>query len=279
MNWVIFILIFGSLVCRPNVRKETSNNGNLRKLKENFLIALGLSLLFGMGWAVGLLASSNLPPEVHTPAEWIFTILNAFLGVYLFVLYVLRSPEARNLWKRWLLCQSKRIDHSRSSTRRTWTSTLRSWGGTLKRGTTKRAGKRPSTLTHSIVSASANIYSPNPSGVMPPIASSYAEPSYAMGVTSPSLSPVEIELLRLEPDGQSHNEELLQRATPFKTNLAYSTESVVKTLAFDDNSSLLGLNAPSPTHSSSSLSHADADCYIVENKEAGGPDYIPLHEQ
>ena len=90
---------------------------------------------------------------------------------------------------------------------------------------------------------------------------------------------MEIELLRLEPDGQSHNEELLQRATPFKTNLAYSTESVVKTLAFDDNSSLLGLNAPSPTHSSSSLSHTDADCYIVENKEAGGPDYIPLHEQ
>ncbi len=110
---------------------------------------------------------------------------------------------------------------------------------------------------------------------MPPI----AEPSYTMGVTSPSLSPVEIELLRLEPDGQSHNEELLQRATPFKTNLATSTESIVETMAFGDNFSLLSFNAPSPAHSNSSLSHADADCYIVENKEAGGPDCIPLHEQ
>ena len=54
MNWVIFILIFGSLLCRPNVRKETSSNANLRRLKENFMIAMGLSLLFGMGWA-GLL--------------------------------------------------------------------------------------------------------------------------------------------------------------------------------------------------------------------------------
>ena len=243
------------------------------------MIALGLSLLFGIGWAIGLLASSNLPPEVHTPAEWIFTILNAFLGVYLFVLYVLRCPDARNLWKRWLLCQSKRIDHSRSSTRRTWTSTLRSWGGTLKRGTMNRAGKRPSTLTHSIVSASANIYSPNPSGVMSPIDSSYAEPSYVMGVTDPSFSPVEIELLPLEPDRQFHNEELMQQATPFKTNLATSTESIVETMVFGDSFSLLSFNAPSPAHSNSSLSHADADCYIVENKEADGSDCIPLHVQ
>ena len=242
------------------------------------MIALGLSLLFGMGWAIGLLASSNLPPAVHTPAEWIFTILNAFLGVYLFVLYVIKSPEARNYWKRWLLCQSKRIDHSRS-TRRTWISTLRSWGATLKRGTTKRADKCPSTLTHSIVSASAKNYSPNPSGVMSPIDSSYAQPSYLKGVTSPTLSPVEIELLRLEPDGQSHNGEVLQRATPFKAKLDISTDSVVEKMAFGNNSSLLGFNAPSPAQSNLSLSNADADCYIVENKEAGGPDCIPLHVQ
>ena len=112
---------------------------------------------------------------------------------------------------------------------------------------------------------------------MSPIESSYAEPSNVMGVTSPTLSPVEIELLRLEPDGQSHNEEVLQRDTPFKTNLAQSTESVVETMAFGDNFSLLSFNDPSPAQSNLSLSNADADCYIVENKEAGGPDCIPLH--
>lgn len=111
---------------------------------------------------------------------------------------------------------------------------------------------------------------------MSPIDSSYAEPSYVMGVTNPNLSPVEIELLRLEPDGQSHNEEALQRGPPLKKKLDISTESVVETMAFGDNFSLLALNAPSAANSNSSLSHADADCYIVENKEAEGPDCIPV---
>ena len=72
------------------------------------MIALGLSLLFGMGWAFGLLASSDLPPAVRYPTEWIFTLMAAFLGVYLFALYVLRPQEARKAWKRWLFCQCKR---------------------------------------------------------------------------------------------------------------------------------------------------------------------------
>ena len=142
MNWIIFILIFASLLCRPNVRKETSNSGNLRKLKENFMIALGLSTLFGMGWAIGLLASSDLPPAVRYPAEWVFTLVTAFLGVYLFVLYVLRSQEARRLWKRWLLCQYKRkrgVSLSSTHTGRrshsyTLSSTLTFWKGTLGKG-------------------------------------------------------------------------------------------------------------------------------------------------
>ena len=112
---------------------------------------------------------------------------------------------------------------------------------------------------------------------MSPIESSYAEPSNVMAVTSPSFSPVEIELLQLEPDGQFHKEEVLQPTTPFKTNLTTSTESIVETMAFDDNFSLLSFNDPSPAQSNLSLSNADADCYIVENKEAGGPDCIPLH--
>ena len=104
------------------------------------MIALGLSVLFGMGWAVGLLASSDLPDAVRYPAEWIFTLATAFLGVYLFLLYVIRSPEARRLWKRWLCCQYKkkqRVSFSSSHPQnkgrfRTISSTLASWRGTLR---------------------------------------------------------------------------------------------------------------------------------------------------
>ena len=136
MNWVIFILIFANLVCKSNVREETSKNGNLRKLKENFMIALGLSLLFGMGWAIGLLATSDLPDAVRYPAEWVFTLTTAFLGVYLFVLHVLKSQEARRLWKRWLLCQRKRAAYGMSTSNTSksrLTSTLASWTRTFRR--------------------------------------------------------------------------------------------------------------------------------------------------
>ena len=46
MNWVVFVLILPTYCVSPRLG---SNNGNHHKLKENFMIALGLSLPFGMG--------------------------------------------------------------------------------------------------------------------------------------------------------------------------------------------------------------------------------------
>ena len=273
MNWIIFILIFASLLCRPNIQKEASNRSNMRKLKENFMVALGLSLLFGIGWAVGLLASSDAPDAVRLPAEWIFTIVNAFLGVYLFVLYVIRSPEARKLWKKRLCCQRKKsIDLPRSSTRRTWYSTLRSWG---KRSILRKADKDTSNM------ASANIESfSNTAGGMPNIKSSYTEPSSAResstaGVMSPTLPPVEIELLLFDADGQLGSGEVTQPVFPLKrpVNLEVETESLVEIMNFYDASSLLSFSAPA--QSTTSLSHTAPDCSILENKETEGPDFIP----
>ena len=274
MNWIIFILIFASLLCRPNVREETRNHTNLRKLKDNFIIAIGLSLLFGAGWALGLLASSDLPHAVRSPAEWIFTLVNAFLGVYLFVLYVVRSPEARVLWKKWLLCQRKRtIDIPSSSIRRTWTSTLRSWA---KRSTLRKSGKDTSNV------ASVNTFTfSNPSAGVPDITSHTAGPSSVMetsttGIMSPTLPSVEVELLPSVPDRQPNNEEAAQAisAPKLPVKLDVDTECLIETMFFDDDSSLLSFGAP-PAQSYSSLSRPDADHHIVETKETERPDYIP----
>ena len=273
MNWIIFILIFASLLCRPNVQKEASNRSSMRKLKENVMIALGLSLLFGIGWAVGLLASSDAPDAVRLPAEWIFTIVNAFLGVYLSVLYVIRSPDARKLWKKWLCCQHKKsIDLPSSSTRRTWYSTLKSW---KKRSTLQKADKDTSNM------ASANIESfSNTAGGMPNIKSSYTEPSSVMensttGFMSPTLPPVEIELLPFDADRQSGNGEATQTVFPLKrpVNLEVETEFLVEIMDFYDDSSLLSFSAPAQF--TSSLSHTAPNCSILENKETEGPDFLP----
>ena len=208
MNWIIFILILSSLLCRPNVRKETSNNGNLRRLKENFTVALGLSVLFGLGWAFGLLASSDLPGAVRYPAEWIFTLMTAFLGVYLFAFYILRSAEARKFWKSCLPCQHRKAtvmpnatakrpeSRRRSSTVSSWRKALQATLRIPDRDTSEQNSS--STLERITASTSATPYSFTTSaGEM---ASKYAEPSCVLESTkgrstSPYLAEGEIELV------------------------------------------------------------------------------------
>ena len=289
MNWVIFILIFGSLLCRPNVKIETSNIGNLRRLKENFTIALGLSVLFGLGWVFGLLASSDLPGAVRYPAEWIFTLMTAFLGVYLFALYIVRSAEARRLWKSWFLCQFKKkavsgVSSTNTPSRRTVSSTVRSWGSSLKANTLRRV--RRGTSPHKPTSASANSYSGlSTAGQMANMTSptsehlSVFENTTAM-VAAPCLPPVEIELVHREDpdvDGNSDEEAKPKLDSPSEVpiNNDIETESIVETMSFHDNLSLLSHNAFS-SQSDVSLSGTRGECYIVENKQTEGSDIILL---
>ena len=238
INWIIFIHIFTSLVFRPKVQKDTGTSAKLSSLKENFMIALGLSLLFGIGWAIGLLASSDLPPAVRYPAEWIFTLMSAFLGVYLFVLYVLRSKEARKSWKRWLCCQCKTkhvvsISNTPSKTRwETAASTIRSWGRRFTSSSTQ-TGNQLST-SNQLCSSSGE------AGKIADISSSNAEPTSVMesttaGMTAPCL-PIEVEMISIvDQDIQCNKEDanptpifpsnvktLIDSSTPSATNVASS---------------------------------------------------------
>ena len=265
MNWIIFILILSSLLCRPIVRKETSNNGNLRRLKENFTVALGLSVLFGLGWAFGLLASSDLPGAVRYPAEWIFTLMTAFLGVYLFALYILRPAEARRFWKSRLRCQTKKksltgIPSTNSTSKArlgTLSSTVRSWGQSLKAITLTRVHRdtSSSTLPRRPTSFSANPYSL--SSIDRNMTSTYMEPSSALEntitmVTSPSLPRLEIELIHREDVEREGNS---KEANP---NLV-ETESLFESMSFHDTCSRL---------SYSSLDEVDVDGSRQSNEEA-----------
>ena len=297
MNWVVFILIFGSLLCRPNVRMETSSNVNLRKLKENFMIAVGLSLLFGIGWAVGLLASSDLPDAVRYPAEWIFTLMAAFLGVYLFTLHVLRSQEARTLWKRWLLCQRKRkrgVSMSSNQTQsrnrfRTFSSILSSRMGTLK---DKRVTLRDSSNTLSLNedrSTTNTMSGPRTiTGCLQPInlelLEKMAPEEWVYNKTfspEPSIAPSEVggkvtlSKVRDRRSGQKINaddsvgpvaEELTNRIDP-EAHPSYHFPAV----------NLLQVNINAlPSQLDPNLSATDGKCYIVENKQTEGSDITPL---
>ncbi len=47
---------------------------NRSAILRHVLIAIILSLLFGLGWAFGLIGTSSLPEEVYIPAQYIFSI-------------------------------------------------------------------------------------------------------------------------------------------------------------------------------------------------------------
>ena len=109
-NWATFIIIIISLSLRPNFNTEyhgSKKAGRNKMVKENLWIAMGLSVLVGLGWGIGLLASTGLPFYIQTPIEWIFTVLTAFQGIIIFFIYCLRAKESRQVWKRILCCDSK----------------------------------------------------------------------------------------------------------------------------------------------------------------------------
>ena len=132
----MFIIIIVNLIRRPNVQKEAAKGGNFKKLKENFWLTIGLSVLLGVSWIFGLLATAGLPGYFRIPFDIVFTVLASLQGVFLFLLYCVRSPECRKLWKNWMLCRFTKRSQSQVSTsgsHRTTSTTATSSGNVLSR--------------------------------------------------------------------------------------------------------------------------------------------------
>jgi hypothetical protein len=98
----MFVVIFASILCRPNL-ESTSRKGS--QVKENLGIITGLAFLFGFTWVFGLLTSGSLPEYVKMPFDVTFTVLASLQGVFVFILYCLRSADCRRVWKKWILCR------------------------------------------------------------------------------------------------------------------------------------------------------------------------------
>ena len=63
-----------------------------QQAKVNLIVGAVLSVLFGLGWGCGLLASTDVKVDyVRIPFEWVFTILSCAQGVIIFYIYCLRQ--------------------------------------------------------------------------------------------------------------------------------------------------------------------------------------------
>ena len=104
-NWGIFIIIMIQLMkknCRSKFKESYSSNQKMSP-KQQFSIALTLSLLFGLGWGIGLLATHTLYPvtAVRDTFAALFILLTGFQGLFIFIMHCVRSREVRREWKRW----------------------------------------------------------------------------------------------------------------------------------------------------------------------------------
>ena len=102
-NWIVFFIIIVSLVHKtfqPHIKDVRSKKDNIC---QQLIIAVTLSVLFGLGWGIGLLATQDIYTNktVRDLFAALFVIITAFHGLFIFIMQCLRSKEVRNDWNRW----------------------------------------------------------------------------------------------------------------------------------------------------------------------------------
>lgn len=104
-NWTMFFIIIACLLRakHSNPRDFLSQQSKKRKLKKHFFLALGLSLVFGLGWGFGLLATTSDAQELTFTFQIIFSMFIGSQGLLIFFFHVIRAPQVRRQWKRWFI--------------------------------------------------------------------------------------------------------------------------------------------------------------------------------
>ena len=103
-NWVVFIIIIVSLLRKSFQSNIKSNKStNIQFVCEQIVIVTTLSILFGLGWGIGLLATQDIHTNktIRDVFAAFFVIITAFHGLFIFIMHCLRSNEAKKVWKRW----------------------------------------------------------------------------------------------------------------------------------------------------------------------------------
>lgn len=103
MNWIIFIIIFVSLLRKRHNINTVDKKDMKTRLRQQFIVALTLSLLFGLGWGMGFATTSSITSvPLSATLQAIFILLTGFQGLLIFIMHCVRCEEARDVWKEWL---------------------------------------------------------------------------------------------------------------------------------------------------------------------------------
>ena len=100
-NWIMFVLIMISLCCRSQGVIVKDTHAKIKAYKAKFKIAAILAVMFGLGWTLGLAATSVPVKEFSLTFQILFSIFVGAQGVLIFLLHGVRNQDIRKLWKKW----------------------------------------------------------------------------------------------------------------------------------------------------------------------------------
>ena len=118
----MFFIIFVSLIQKSFQSKEVKSKNDKGKKSfvcQQLVIITTLSILFGLGWGIGLFATQDIHTNktVQDLFAALFVILTAFHGLFIFIMHCLHSKEVRYTWKQWVfIVTGKDISQFSSST-------------------------------------------------------------------------------------------------------------------------------------------------------------------
>ena len=101
-------VIITTFLCRHSAKTANTTESTHPMVRRHLLVAAVLSILFGLGWAFGMIGTSSLPKEVYIPAQYIFSILMGLQGVLIIILHGICSPDVHEEWKQlWNIAVNK----------------------------------------------------------------------------------------------------------------------------------------------------------------------------
>ena len=115
-NVVVFLIIVSVVLRRKDRNPNISNTK--KNMRKAFIVFI-LALMFGIGWAFGILGSEGRN-ALSIVFQFLFIIIVGGQGLLIFLLYPCRSKDARDLWKKRFNCAICCVhnEQSKSSTQK-----------------------------------------------------------------------------------------------------------------------------------------------------------------
>ena len=96
---IIIMYIIMASICKHTKGADHKKGHKVDSIKKNIVIALTLATIFGLGWGIGLAATSGPVRQLTFTFQILFSISVGLQGTLIFVLHGIRNKDVRNLWK------------------------------------------------------------------------------------------------------------------------------------------------------------------------------------